>query len=281
MSAALEKKLIEANATCIPSEFLARLEILHQDLVDIERLLVGPIRVIVELLELERKEWATERANAHKRFVEHWIPKLSTSKAIRKDFPRWVMRLLIEDLDLFLFNGQLSNKVDFEWHGPSDGLLGDCGVGSNRTRRLIRLYAGCRQSGDIMIGTLLHGMCHAFVQVRFVHAFGETWGIRTIDPWTTAIGKPQHGYCWQMLAVAMEVHSQLPIIGYEFDIITPGYSDGDFEGHLTDRLCCLHWEDTLKKAEREFYEDAWSRIHFCQQLRVDDWQAGRQNASRI
>ncbi|KJX97327.1 hypothetical protein TI39_contig508g00004 [Zymoseptoria brevis] len=220
LSLQCESKLVASGHTTPDS--INRMNSLLQDYVDIEYGLILRIRQILKNRGLDRQDWTPDHIDAYERFAESWIYTLGHSTDIARDFNPSDMMSLIADLDALLFDAQIANDVEFEWQDVSakSDRLGKCCEGSHPTERKIIIFALGRTSVDILIGTLVREMCHAFIDISLIDELGHESAYDPVDgntePWITAIGSTGHGYCWQMLAMIMDDCSEA--IGYPFDL---------------------------------------------------------------
>ncbi|EGP92789.1 uncharacterized protein MYCGRDRAFT_88584 [Zymoseptoria tritici IPO323] len=274
LSLQCESRLITSGHTT--PDFINRMNSLLQDYVDIEYGLILRIRQILKNRGLDRQCWTPDRIDGYERFTESWIYRLGYSTNFERDFSPSDMMALIADLDALLLDAQIANDIEFEWQDVSaeGDRLGKCCEGSHPTKRKIIIFALGRTSADILIGTLVHEMCHAFIDISLIDELGhesayDPEGGNT-EPWTTAIGSTGHGYCWQMLAMIMNDCSEA--IGYPFDLGFEDAGNSDFDGHLGDRL------SGLGRYEVEEPSSPWATLHGRQQRRAEVDRAEREEA---
>jgi hypothetical protein len=245
---------------------------LRRDLRIIERDVVSRVRQLAEALHQDSSNWSPERGYALEEFHEVWVPRFKNSKNMSEDFDPAIVLQFIRNLDWLLFDGSVAETVLFEFKNESliDDRIGQCDSEHSSGLRMITVFAGACKSIGLTIGTIVHEMIHAFILELLAQARRDVKEDVKREPWLTGYGKGGHGYCFQMLAKAMEYSSRT--VGYRFNV--GGFrKDGDFEGWFEDRLSGLTRLELLHTNTATKYENeskgSWLHLHMLYQDRAN------------
>jgi hypothetical protein len=150
---------------------------------------------------------------------------------------------LIPYLDQEFLEFGVAHHFDFECGvDQGDGNLGVLNVGI----MTIYIYpAGRISARRQLIGTLLHEMCHALVEVKYYEAYGvRTPRVSICEALDSALRYNGHGYCWILPAVVVQEYTES--LGVPLDLPARCTAAWNITVQQPDQFCCLAPEEPFQ-----------------------------------